>query len=670
MVASGGGNEVDAIPEGTEVDHGLVTEDHHDGHDHLAAQDQPGMRFKDLFSCGSGAEKVSLSDFLYQWRGTAVVFSFTWTFFTAIVVGIIEWIPGTVTAVLLDQKFEVIDDIIEKHGLPTTLGVNLGFGLLFGCVATLACYFGGYGVSGSGLPDLLSYAACGYTIKDVFSVKVIAWKLLSVAMVVSAGTSVGREGPSIFLGAAAAYVVGKVLNEQLFQLVRKYPQLQSTLSHLSVGKFDTPHSGEFMHEIVMIGGSAGFACAFGAPIGGVLFVYEEVASHWTQHQQMTSRVVFGVGIAVGFLNILNNAMDSTHGWDALYHSIVVYDNRHFNIDGSWHYGDMGYFFIMAIYIGITCGIMSRGAMFCTNFYKSIKSEELKMLLYLITVVFTVTTFTVIPFQTSPCKDMPSKDYLDHVTGFRRFVRYGSCPEGTYNEMASLTLSSAEDAIKHLFSRDDYTFSLSVLFPYTILYSTSFAIVMGAFVAAGNFTPNVLIGAATGRIFGEIAALTHNGATVSHPGVYAIMGATCQLVSWTRAIPAILVTIFEVTSDTSLVVPMLLMSMLSRSLTNLFGMDGWTHANLHASANLPHHRIRPQHWPNMDNMPAEERVAHPPSLHKLSKVGDSLESDASERYTAHKRPSKRPSDAVVIFPDGRTSISSAPFHHHGEENGTL
>ena len=162
-------------------------------------------------------------------------------------------------------------------------------------------------------------------------------------------------------------------------------------------------------------------------------------------------------------------------------------------------------------------------------------------------------------------------------------------------MASLTLSSAEDAIKHLFSRDNYTFSLSVLFPYTILYSTSFAIVMGAFVAAGNFTPNVLIGAATGRIFGEIAALTHNGATVSHPGVYAIIGATCQLVSWTRAIPAIIVTIFEVTSDTSLVVPMLLTSMLSRSLTNLFGMDGWTHANLHASQSA-HHRIRPSTGP--------------------------------------------------------------------------
>jgi H+/Cl- antiporter ClcA len=660
-----GDKQEDPIPKKKDHDLGLVT----DGHDHLVAQNHDGLRFMVLWNGdkSKGGEKVDLVTFLYKWRGSAVVFSFTWTLFTAIVVGFIEWVPAAVSAVLLDQKFDVIDEVIEKHGLLSTLGVNLGFGLLFGGVATLACYFGGYGVSGSGLPDLLSYAACGYTIKDVFSVKVIAWKLLSVTLAVCAGTSVGREGPSIFLGAAAAYVVGKFLNQKFYTLVQEYPRLESTLSHLSVGKFDTPHSGEFMHEIVMIGASAGFACAFGAPIGGSLFVYEEVASHWTQHQQMTSRVVFGVGVAVAFLNILNNALGDTHGWDALYHSIVIYDDRYFNIDSSWHYGDVGFFFIMAVYIGITCGIMSRGAMFCTNFYKSVKSEELKMLLYIITIIFTVCTFTVIPFQNSPCKDMPSEDYLNHVTGLRRFVRYGSCPEGTYNEMASLTLSSAEDSIKHLFSRDAYTFSLSVLFPYTILYSISFAIVMGAFVAAGNFTPNVLIGAATGRIFGEIAALT--GGKVSHPGVYAIIGATCQLVSWTRAIPAIIVTIFEVTSDTSLVVPMLLASMLSRSLTNLFGMDGWTHANLHASANLPHHRIRPQHWPNMDTMPAEERVAHPPSLHKLEKAGDSLESDSSERYTYSN--GKRPS-ALVIFPDGRSSQSAAPFHHDGDDvsGGTL
>ena len=79
-----------------------------------------------------------------------------------------------------------------------------------------------------------------------------------------------------------------------------------------------------MHEIVMIGASAGFACAFGAPIGGALFVYEEVASHWTQHQQMTSRVMFGVGIAVAFLNILNTPTVYPRLGCSLYHSRLLF----------------------------------------------------------------------------------------------------------------------------------------------------------------------------------------------------------------------------------------------------------------------------------------------------------------------------------------------------------
>ena len=153
----------------------------------LLAVDHAGMRMWSFIK-GEKSEdgkQIDFKTFLYNWRGSAIVFSFTWTFVAAIAVTIVEWIPGTVTALLLDQKFDTIDDNIEKNGIWLTMAVNLGFSVLYGSIATLACYFGGYGVAGSGLPDLLSYSACGYTIhKDLFSAKVVAWKLLSVSMVV------------------------------------------------------------------------------------------------------------------------------------------------------------------------------------------------------------------------------------------------------------------------------------------------------------------------------------------------------------------------------------------------------------------------------------------------------------------------------------------------------
>ena len=255
-----------------------------------------------------------------------------------------------------------------------------------------------------------------------------------------------------------------------------------------------------------------------------------------------------------------------------------------------------------------------------------------MALYIFTVVFTAATFTIIPYHTSPCKDMPSQEYMDNVTGIRRFVQYGSCPDGTYNEMASLTLSSQEDVIKHLFSRDQYTFSLSVLFPYTILYATCFYS-HGIVRSCRQLYPQC----------------------VDRSGDWEDIWGNCPNVDCRHRSLAP----WSVCSRWSLSSVSVLDSRYSRHpcdhvrgnqryiagsadapvqyafplFTNLFGMDGWTHANLHASTNLPHHRVRPHRWPDMDTMPDEERVAHPPSLHKLNKVGDRLDSDHSERFTA-------------------------------------
>ena len=103
-----------------------------------------------------------------------------------------------------------------------------------------------------------------------------------------------------------------------------------------------------------------------------------------------------------------------------------------------------------------------------------------------------------------------------------------------------------------------------------------------------------MGALVGRLFGYCADAVFPG-RVSPPGVYALVGACCHLVSWTRAIPAIVVTIFEITSDTSNVVPMLIFSTLSRAVTNFSGLDGWAHSLLHRNESLPKHKVSPMSW---------------------------------------------------------------------------
>ena len=130
---------------------------------------------------------------------------------------------------------------------------------------------------GSGLPELISFCSCGYTMDpDFFSLKTIICKSLSIIFVLAAGVCVGREGPAIVIGAATAHLLGKVMNRVIHKLVQYNPKFNETLGHLCVGDFSRPFSGPLLYEIVHIGAACGFACAFYAPIGGALFIYEEL----------------------------------------------------------------------------------------------------------------------------------------------------------------------------------------------------------------------------------------------------------------------------------------------------------------------------------------------------------------------------------------------------------
>jgi hypothetical protein len=128
-------------------------------------------------------------------------------------------------------------------------------------------------------------------------------------------------------------------------------------------------------------------------------------------------------------------------------------------------------------------------------------------------------------------------------------------------------------------------------------------------------PNFIIGGILGRIWGNIAnnAYADTGTIVSNPGVYAIIGATCQLSSWTRAMPGIVITMFEITSDTSLSAPMIIASSIARSISNYFGEDGFAHMLWHSPhMKLPHHLVHPSQWPDPATIEAKDRVAAPPA----------------------------------------------------------
>lgn len=105
-------------------------------------------------------------------------------------------------------------------------------------------------ISGSGIPQV---EAVLLRKLDMNWLSVIANKIVGGVIAIGAGLSLGREGPSIQLGAAVGQGVGRVFKR--LKIEEKY--------------------------LITSGASAGLAAAFNAPLAGVMFSLEEVHRHFS-----------------------------------------------------------------------------------------------------------------------------------------------------------------------------------------------------------------------------------------------------------------------------------------------------------------------------------------------------------------------------------------------------
>ena len=134
------------------------------------------------------------------------------------------------------------------------------------------------GSIGSGIPEVKAYLN-GIGLKKEFTIKVFISKLVGVTLSYSSGLMVGPEGPLVHLGAM-------------------------------LGVFASPLStpNRELRDFVSIGAASGFAVAFGAPIGGVLFTLEEASTFWSSSLMWRCLVATLVAM-LGFL-VLGNIVST------------------------------------------------------------------------------------------------------------------------------------------------------------------------------------------------------------------------------------------------------------------------------------------------------------------------------------------------------------------------
>lgn len=133
------------------------------------------------------------------------------------------------------------------------------------------------GAEGSGIPQTLAHLAAPRAQRPhpLLSLRIIAGKIMVGAGAVGAGFSMGREGPTVQVGASLMHELHRVLPRSL---------------HIS------------REHLIVAGGAAGIAAAFNTPLAGIMFAIEEMT------RSVGTRVSGLIIIAIVLAGVVSQAL--------------------------------------------------------------------------------------------------------------------------------------------------------------------------------------------------------------------------------------------------------------------------------------------------------------------------------------------------------------------------
>lgn len=164
---------------------------------------------------------------------------------------------------------------IKYHGTRWLLGhTHIIIGWIFNMIYSLGLVYASTWLvvniapqaAGAGVAEVMAYLN-GCDMPGLMSLKTLVVKFLSAAAAVGSGLPVGPEGPMIHIGAIIAAGMSQGAS--------------ATLGWDS-GLFRRFRNPKDKRDFVTAGAAVGVATAFSAPIGGLLFTLEEMASFWQQ----------------------------------------------------------------------------------------------------------------------------------------------------------------------------------------------------------------------------------------------------------------------------------------------------------------------------------------------------------------------------------------------------
>ena len=189
------------------------------------------------------------------------------------------------------------------------------------------------GTEGTGIPQTIATLKTGdAAIRDrMLSGRILIGKILLLTIGLFSGMTLGREGPSVHVGAAMMHMITKWV---------RFPR------HL------------VRRGLILGGGGAGIAAAFNAPLAGLVFSFEEIARSFEKNNVGT--VIRSVIISSVFIVLVL-------GKDYLFYGRIE------STDGNWTIGQWASIFLIGTVGGFLGGMFAQ----CTIKGSAVASHYMK-----------------------------------------------------------------------------------------------------------------------------------------------------------------------------------------------------------------------------------------------------------------------------------------------------
>eukprot|EP00756_Hemistasia_phaeocysticola_P054448 Hpha_TRINITY_DN30372_c0_g1::TRINITY_DN30372_c0_g1_i1::g.147005::m.147005 len=504
---------------------------------------------------------------------------------------------------LLEDSLKPLSGTSRWYGFLPWLGTGFGFVL----VSSILCYFWPP-AAGSGVPDVMAYLN-GVMFRRVFNVKTLLMKVVSCALAVGGGMPVGPEGPMIHIGALIGAGISAGRSRTL--------QVQKDGCWRGMAG-STPQQHR---DFITAGAAAGVACAFSAPVGGLLFVIEEITSFYSTKAMWMA--FFSCLVAIVTFNSLSTNIESWQVRESAGGKCTAWarwESSNTVLFKANVLKDVNMWCVVPVLVtGLVCGILASIFTFINlkivrwrqhtvnkTYFRRILEPSLLFLIY--------GSFCILLVMSTDCYTKPellpgsnfSLNFGNKVGTLKWFDAVCDEPEKEYHPLGTLVFSSADDGVRFLFRRDPSVewgkqsehlgmrqesligtriFGYTTLLTWLALYGSFACWAAGTYVASGIVIPMLTIGSIIGRFVGLACVdvmehlLQNTCGGVDEwvdPGLFALVGAAAFFGGVSRLTFSLCVILLELSGDLESLMPVMLGVMVAKTVA-----DNFTHPLYHA-----------------------------------------------------------------------------------------